>query len=294
MAKSEHIGKKVMFLHGIGGDSDYADFLEGRFREVHSTSMEIDAFNPSRKNSVLNHVIRIPLVDPFFASVLVTCFIGLLMAICLHFPQWPLWLQLPARLVACFLFLACVILWIMRAILNALRACAEQKRRELHDMRMQGSMPDVIFGYSWGGCVTAMLMEMKAWEGPAVLLSPAARRIPNFHCHFMPRCRAPSGGAPALTTIPADLRRYVKVFQGDCDKGGFFGGVCPEGTKQWCNCQGITLTMLEGIGHKPPMNTNSDVAQEIISAIDDVCQAWQERHVASDRTQPLLRNSPNT
>lgn len=64
---------------------------------------------------------------------------------------------------------------------EVVRSCLEKTYRvalkTLEDLRRRGKEPDVLVGFSWGGCLACALMKYKQWEGPTVLLGPAYHEL---------------------------------------------------------------------------------------------------------------------
>lgn len=42
---------------------------------------------------------------------------------------------------------------------------------------LENYKPDIVVGFSWGGCLASMLLHSKRWNGPTVLLAPAYEKL---------------------------------------------------------------------------------------------------------------------
>ena len=103
-----------------------------------------------------------------------------------------------------------------------------------------------------------MLMAQGVYKGPAVLLNPAVRKIPDLCANH---CKVDTDtGVPDMTAIPEDLRKWIIVQQGEEDD--FLKDV-----ESWCNSQEIKLRTFSGV-------VRMEHIEELIKgAISEVCQA---------------------
>mmetsp|Transcript_12629 Transcript_12629/g.16400 ORF Transcript_12629/g.16400 Transcript_12629/m.16400 type:complete len:248 (+) Transcript_12629:88-831(+) len=45
---------------------------------------------------------------------------------------------------------------------------------------LKKTQPDIVVGFSWGGCLACHLLESELWKGPTVLLAPAYDKLHKF------------------------------------------------------------------------------------------------------------------
>lgn len=254
---------KVLYIHGIGGSysesleqTDHVPFLERKYA-LQWANMRTGTFTLIQRNSILRRALK----DPFFVLPVVA------MPLVLQFLALVSGGSLAPYVLACTIIVAGLVMnnwWSFckqRAIFSALL-----KTVKLQQLVLKQFEPDVIVGFSWGGCVCAVLMASGSFKGPAVLINPAVVRLPNM---CKDHCPLGENGVPRISMIPEQARCGVVVMQSELDTT-----VKAEEVHAWCTSQrGVQLRKLPGMGHAVSMQV---IGQELDNAISD---AWRARRL---------------
>lgn len=217
----------VLFIHGLesGPLGSKVRLLREQGLRVSAPDMHMSMWRLDRRNSVLRCLLRLP--GPWAVGLATVLLVGLSVAL----GAWPLAVLAPLAGAAAVLLLRRR--WIAAALSNSRDRCLAIQRAALAADR-----PDVVLGSSWGGAVAAMLVAHGAWEGPTVLLAPAARAL---------QLRIAPEGYPALLQALVDhaARSPLVVFHDPQDDSVPFDGSRDLGAHP-----GVELHVVAGGGHR--------------------------------------------
>lgn len=114
---------------------------------------------------------------------------------------------------------------------------------------LESSKPDIVVGFSWGGCLATMLLASGRWNGPTIMLAPAYISIFNL---------AKISGTEKSVTIDKDTfetesainlteeqRGLVKIIIAGDDK------IVPQKQlRKFCDLNKFETTVVSGAAHK--------------------------------------------
>ena len=119
---------------------------------------------------------------------------------------------------------------------------------------LQEFKPDVVVGFSWGGCLASILLKKKEWSGPTVLLGPAYEKLLTMLGNEKTKQIEFQGRKfdfeePIFEDFPEEdaeiMKKQVKVVAGGEDSI-----VPPDDMKAWCEKNEFELKVVPGEEHK--------------------------------------------
>ncbi len=164
--------KRILFIHGLEGSPKGTKVIKLREQgfEVHAEDMFMSVMDLKRQNSVIRNLLR--LKEPWIVLAIIIGFLAVSVMEGWATQSNALWFALCAILMSR--------LWVKlrakdmasQAMGSSFDACVAIQANAVRAVK-----PDIVVGSSWGGAVAVKLLADGIWNGPTILLAPAAGSV---------------------------------------------------------------------------------------------------------------------